>query len=292
MPRVALVRILASIAMLVALASPAGAAGPEPRTCIAAAEEGQLARYRGKLRAARESFVRCARPECPDPIHSDCLRWLAEVDTSLPSVVLSAEWSDAPALAAEHDVLGLEVTVDGEPVAASNGRAVSIDPGEHVVVFRSAGATPTTMKVVIRQGEKNRALRASLAHVSPPAKRVDESTAPALPTSRPVPLASWILGGVGVAAVADGIAWYVVGRNGLDDLRSRCVHTCTSSDVDTERRKLLVGDISVAAGIVSLGVGTYLFVRRPEVARSLAALPRVDFGAGPMGGRATVTVDF
>jgi hypothetical protein len=277
--------------LLIAAGPAARAEGVAPRACIAAAEDGQLARYHGKLRSAREAFVRCARPECPDPIHSDCLRWLAEVDTSLPSVVLSAEWSDAGDDASARDVLGLEVTVDGEPVAnATNGRAVSVDPGEHVIVFTSAGAIPETMKVVIRQGEKNRALRASLAHVEPP--RPSAEVAAAGSTARPVPLASWILGGLGVAAVADGVVWYVVGRDALDDQRASCVHDCSSSAVDAERRKLLVGDISVAAGLVSLGAATYLYVRRPELARTLAALPRLDVSAGPTGGRASIRIDF
>ena len=270
----------------------ARAAGPENRSCIAAAEQGQLARYHGKLSGAREELVRCARPECPDPIHADCIRWLAEVETSLPSVVLGASWDGG------GDVLDVQVTIDGEPVAhAAEGRAVPIDPGAHVVAFSAAGAIPQSSRVVIREGEKNRAVRVSLAHVGGSPAGASAALSRSTPARRPVPLASIVLGAVGAAAIADGVVWYVVGRSSLADMRSSCVDRCNSSVVDDERRKLVVGDISMAAGIVALGAATYLFLRRPSVDSTSAAgassqLPHLDLTASPRGGSVGMSVTF
>ncbi|MDB4945705.1 MAG: uncharacterized protein JWP97_5239 [Labilithrix sp.] len=235
----------------------AWAGGPESRTCIASADEAQLARYRGKLGAAREGFVKCARTECPGPIRNDCLRWLAEVDAGMPTVVLGAAWSDDGG-----DVVDAQVRVDGAVVPdAASGRAVPLDPGEHAVVFTRDPAPPVAITIIVREGEKNRPVRATLVRPVR-AKPLAPVVAPA-PAAR-VPVVSWVLGGVAVAAVGSGIGWYVAGRNGLAGLRDTCGHSCPPSDVDDQRRKLLVGDISVVLGIAALGAASWFFFHRPS----------------------------
>jgi len=232
------------------------AAAADPRTCIAAAEDAQLARYHGKLRAARDGFVQCARTDCPAAIHTDCARWLAEVDASLPSVVLGAAWGDG------GDVVDATITVDGASAPdAANGRALALDPGEHVVVFSHAGAASVTTTVVVHEGERNRAIRATLVRETPRAPEVASTTT----TTRPVPLASWLLAGGAIVGVGTGVGLYMSGRSGLDDLRGSCGHRCDPDDVDGQRAKLLVGDVVVAASVLALGAATWLFLRRPAI---------------------------
>lgn len=251
---------LALAAAIVLVATPAYA-GPESSTCIASAEQGQRARYDGKLRTARDAFVVCARTTCPAQIHDDCTRWLAEIETSLPSIVPGAQWSDG------QDVLAARLTIDGAAVEA-NGRALPIDPGEHeLAVTHPDARAPVTQTFVVREGEKNRSVRISLdrrAVVVPP-------TPTPTTTRRPVPVASWILGGVALAGAGAAVGLWLSGRSGLDDLRADCGHRCAEDDVDGQRTKLLVGDVASVAGAVALGAATWFFLRRPTVTTTAAS---------------------
>lgn len=252
---------IALAAAIVLFATPA-LAGPESSTCIASAEQGQRARYDGKLRTARDAFVVCARTTCPAQIHDDCTRWLAEIETSLPSVVPGAQWSDG------QDVLAARFTIDGTAVEAT-GRALPIDPGEHeLVVTHPDARAPVTRSFVVREGEKNRSLRIELERqavvVAPPPP-------PPSARRRPVPVASWVLGGVALAGAGVAAGLWISGRSGLDDLRAECGHRCAEGDVDGQRTKLLVGDVAIVAGAVALGAATWFFLRRPTVPTTAAS---------------------
>ena len=254
-------RPVLAIAAAAVLATTPASAGSESAACIASAEQGQRARYDGKLRAARDAFVVCARATCPSQIHEDCTRWIAEVETSLPSVVPGAQWSDG------RDVLAVRITVDGVAVEA-NGRAIPLDPGEHELVATHPDArAPVTQSFVVREGEKNRSVRVGLE----PRPVAIAAPSPARATRRPVPTASWVLGGVAVAGVGAAVGLWLSGRSGLDDLRAQCGHRCASEDVDGERTKLLVGDVALVAGAVALGAATWFFLRRPAVTTTAAS---------------------
>jgi hypothetical protein len=83
---------LLSISALSAWSAPAPAASKaeEKRVCAVASEEAQLRRIHGKLRGARDQLLICARDVCPTLVKHDCDHWLAEVDASMPTVVISA----------------------------------------------------------------------------------------------------------------------------------------------------------------------------------------------------------
>ncbi|HZO13588.1 MAG TPA: hypothetical protein VFB62_10020, partial [Polyangiaceae bacterium] len=57
--------------------------------CLAATEQGQLARQKAEYRAAREHFRVCAGESCPEAVSKDCARWLDELDRAQPTVLLS-----------------------------------------------------------------------------------------------------------------------------------------------------------------------------------------------------------
>ena len=76
------------------------------------------------------------------------------------------------------------MTVDGQVVEERlDGKAVPIDPGEHVVRFETAGANPgQEAELLVTQGEKNRKVVASFLppKVAPPPTPVP-TTEPAKP---------------------------------------------------------------------------------------------------------------
>src|ERR1700729_2803743 len=118
----------ASLAALVAFAllSPSARAEDTVHVCIAASTAGQTLRKQGKLLAARDQMIACARDACPAIVRSHCARWLSEVDAAIPSVVVRAE--DAAAGAA----IDARLSIDGRP-GKLDGQPVRLDPGEHTL---------------------------------------------------------------------------------------------------------------------------------------------------------------
>src|SRR5262249_35056857 len=94
--------------------------------CASASERAQQLRDDGKLRAAREQLVACAQRRCPSVIQGFCERLLSEVESDLPSVVVTAR--DAQG----RDLEDVRVTVDGTPLVEHlGGTALWVDPGAH-----------------------------------------------------------------------------------------------------------------------------------------------------------------
>jgi hypothetical protein len=52
----------------------------------------------------------------------------------------------------------------------------------------------------------------------------------------------------------------VLGKSQRDDLRDSCAPSCPEDDVGSVRTKLILADVSLGVGVVSLGVATYLFI--------------------------------
>jgi hypothetical protein len=264
-------------------------AADEKEVCIRAVEHAQVARLDGKLREAREGFVTCARAVCPEAIRQDCTRWVTDVDASLPSVVFEAMWVDG------RDAIGMRVLVDGKTLADTEpGRAVVLDPGEHTFRFEVAGAVPVETRNVIREGEKNRVVRVTFTPPAPPpppaptgdtvapSSRSSSTSVPApanlwqpMPAAEqrpraagrsPIPLAAYILGGVGLASLA-GFGYLAIdGTSRLDGMRSgpgSCAPNCRPSDVTSARNEILAGDILGYVGIAATGFAIWLALARP-----------------------------
>jgi hypothetical protein len=282
----------AILALALGLTAGEARAGDEKDICVRAVERAQLVRLDGKLREAREGFVTCARAVCPEAIRQDCTRWVTEVDASLPSVVFDAVWADG------RDVTRMTVLLDGEVLAgAERGRAVSLDPGAHTFRFEVAGAAPVEMRNVIREGEKNRILRAmfsptaSLEATTPagpapapvlapaPAPTTPSTAAPSglwqplshdaagpMPTKKgPIPLGAFILGGIALAGFGGFAYLGLSGTGRLDSMRSSCGHACNPSDVTSARDQILVGDILAYVGLAAAGAAVFLTLARPDV---------------------------
>src|SRR5687768_12517875 len=116
--------IAALLAMLIAL--PARGA-KESEACATASEEAQLDRIKGRWTAARAKLAVCGAATCPAVIRDDCTKWLAELDKSMPTVVVSAREQDG------GDVVDARLRIDGVAVSEKlDGTPIAIDPGAHV----------------------------------------------------------------------------------------------------------------------------------------------------------------
>ncbi|XXY50055.1 hypothetical protein WME91_02750 [Sorangium sp. So ce269] len=189
-------RARAALALFLAAAlSLAGAdarAQPSKRACAAAYERAQGLRRDGKLIAAREALIACSQPTCPAAAVADCGPWLAEVEKSLPSVVIAAR--DAGG----RERLDVRVLVDGRLLAAAlDGKALPVDPGPHTFRYEPAGGPAVEERVLIREGEKNRAITVILgaptaggpSSARPLAAPAASAAPPHAPPAAPLPTA-------------------------------------------------------------------------------------------------------
>jgi len=253
--------VLASIAAASASALWASAAcADQVDVCISAAEQSQEQRRDAHLRAARERLVVCARDACPRAIQKDCKRWLGEVEAAMPTVVIHA------VDASGGDIVGARALVDGVRLeGALDGRAVDMDPGEHLLRVE-AGASAVEQRIVIREGERDRLLPLRF---------------PADARSRPAPAGVWVLGGVGAAAVTGGVLLWAVGRSEHGTLYATCgaTHDCDESAVDRARSKLVAGDILFGVGLAAVGAAVWWGITTSSAPRSPVAVQPVAGGA-------------
>lgn len=192
------------------------------------------------------------------------MHWLDEIRTSMPSLSVSVTDVDG------CDVTKATVAVDGEVIATSlDGRALSIDPGVHVLRVELADGRVSEQRVVLNEGEKARRHVVSFAARGVTCGHATSSTSapvgPVTASSEPhgqTPLMTYVLGGVGIAALAVGGGFEIVGfsdRAAFDACRPRC----SSESVDGWRTKFIVGDVFIGLGLVSLGIAGYLYFTRP-----------------------------
>ncbi len=262
-----------AIGAIVAAAPDAGAARVDKKTCIVSSESGQKLRHDGKLRAAREQLLVCARPECPAVIRQDCAQFLNEVTTSTPSIVIAARDSGG------KETLSVKVSIDGElALTKLDGKALSLDPGVHTFKYQAEDGTVVQEDVGIREGEKNRVVYVafhkpepeatpSVATAATPAAAT-ASTAPlttTTTTTKPgIPTGAFVFGGIGLLGVGLGSFFLVTAGSDASNLRSTCAPSCSHSDVSAARNKALLGDVAIAVGGVSLIAAVWMAVSRPS----------------------------
>jgi hypothetical protein len=242
----------------------AGAADKAAVACIQSAEDGERATKAGEILRARELFARCAARECPAMLRRDCSSWLEDADRQIPSIVLGARNAEG------HDVVDARASVDGALVREQlDGNAIALDPGSHVVRFEKAGIAPVEVQVVLRAGEKNRPIIATLAPPPPPAPAVAPISssppvappAPARESTGHVPAGAWALGGVAVVALGVFGVFAVTGQNAANTLRSTCAPGCTDAQVQAVRVKLVAADAGLGVGVLSLAAAIWIGVR-------------------------------
>lgn len=232
-------------------AADASAAPFDKKKCFAAHEQGQVARKDGKLGAAAEQFAVCAADQCPTEVREECGKWLTDARNAVPSVVPSAKGFDG------RDLADARVSVDGQLLTEHlDGRQHDLDPGPHTFVFELPDGTKLEERFILNEGQHSR-------QVSVDFSTLRKKAAP-LTVERRTPVSVYVLAGVGLAALATGGVFAVLGKSKEDDLQNTCAPRCPDSDVTSMDRRYLIADISAGVGILSLGAAFWLFVKRPS----------------------------
>lgn len=252
-------------------APPAKSAATPKQTCLAAHEEALARKTDKKPHAALEKLVVCARTECPTIVRKECTDLLESVQSAAPTVVVEALDDKG------NSDTAVKVTIDGDVVAEKlTGAAVNVEPGEHVFVFeRASDGKKIEDKVLIVEGEKNRKVVADYQALLP------KPVAPPPPPPPPakVPTLAYVTGGVAFAGLGSFALFSILGRSKESDLASDdggCKPRCTDDDVAPVKRDYLIGDVSLAIGIVAAAATVILVLpalTSPKPAAALGPAP-------------------
>jgi len=242
-------------------AEPDERATNQKATCVSGFEQSQVFRQSGKFKSARAELLKCVQPICPQVVQDQCNSWLEEVEDITPSVVIAATERD-------QDRSNVRVEVDGVVVTETlTGRALEVDPGPHTFRFVYADYPPVEKKLVLRVGDKLRAIDVAFQRASP----AEESALPPpkpstpIPTYRPIPALAYALGGV---ALIGGGAFAYLGLTSVDrrkQLERECAPDCASGVVDPLHTRLIAADISLGVGIAALVGAAISYATRPSL---------------------------
>lgn len=231
----------------------AHAASPSSDTkeCIAAFDQGQHLKSEHHLIDAQSPLIACTKETCPAVLRADCAEVLKSVQSAVPSIVLAAE-------DAGRDVTDVKVLNGDRSVASSlDGKAVELDPGTYDFRFERGTGTPVWVHFVLREGEKNRTVKASFN------PRMPVTTIPMIIPPRktigyvaPAGFAALGVAGVVVAGVSR-----LAFNSQVDDLGSSCAPNCSQemrADLSSTLVRANVG-FGVFIGGLVLAAATWIF---------------------------------
>ncbi|MBL8918489.1 MAG: hypothetical protein JNJ54_06480 [Myxococcaceae bacterium] len=236
---------------------------PSAQACVASYEKTQNARREGKLLEARDAALACSADACPAALSADCIRWSEELRALVPGLVFDVRLPDGSSLT------DVTVELDGVVVTKKlDGKAVDVNPGPHTVVIRAAGYSEVTTRVVALEGDRTRKVAAVVAKPGATPGPFDAPVA----THRPVPLITWITGGVALATLATASIIAGVGLSERTRLES-CSPTCPVERAASVARLLALADGLFIGSALMAGLAVVSWFVRPEVPVWISVVP-------------------
>ena len=248
--------LAAAVSFLVSLSMAASAttahAEISSETCSSAYARGQEDRLAGRLFNARTAFGVCADPSCPTAPASDCKRWLAEVESDLPTIRLTVKNTAGASIAK------LRVFSDGVLVPAADlSRPVILEAGPHLLRFDAPGYQTLELETALRPTDRELDVRVIL---QPPGPAKTE--APTSPPEDPAPTLALGLAGIGVVALGASAYFGLRAHAQFDDFESSCGHACTQSQADSVHTKALIADLALLTSVASFGAAAWIYFGR------------------------------
>ncbi|MEO7034040.1 MAG: hypothetical protein ABI548_09160 [Polyangiaceae bacterium] len=195
-----------------------------------------------------------AQAEKADQVRQEVDSRLESLKARVPRVVVQrGQGADSATIALDGVSLGDSVLNHPLPV----------DPGPHTVEAKALGFQPfkQTFRVAEQQTATIQVKLEPVPTAIPPRPPVETAHA-----SHSVRRAGFIVGGVGIASLITSGAMFYLRQNTISDLDKQCGATrdaCPPSSKDTvDRGKLytIVGDVTLVAGAVGLGLGAALVI--------------------------------
>jgi hypothetical protein len=272
------------------LAGPARAQDDAKRACAAAFSSAQRLMRSGDLLEAKKKLVFCGGPDCPSVMHADCQQWLSNVEASMPTVVFQV----SSATGAQPEAV--RMSLDGAEAVVLDGRALSVNPGEHEAVFEASGFRTSSRRLVVSEGEK---LRREVVVLEPtpvpkvsvelPAKRLATTSQPAkAPASRrlTVPV---IVAASGAALAGAGAIYFGLKARSDDRDLDHCSPDCTRDNVDHVKRQYVFANLSIGLAVAGVTTAALLYVYSGKSSTSPTATVGLNAGPDLLGLSATGT---
>jgi hypothetical protein len=255
--------------------------------CAESFEQAQRLRNAFRYIEAGAQALTCANPACGLLLSEECGKIYGELQAVMPSVVFVARDENG------NDLTNASVHVDGQASPVSvNGTPVAFDPGSHEFRFTAEGFEPLVQHAVIRTGERLRPLIGVLKQTRPllaqqiarsPQTRLDDRP------GRRVPLATYVLGGVGLVGLAGFVGFRVVGASDFDTLSRECKPDCSQDSVDGVRQKYVFSNVALAVGAAASVAALSVYLVSSTSPQRTTALQISHSGDGA---RARVTTSF
>jgi hypothetical protein len=254
-------------------------------------------RCRTRIRRVAGAAMVAAAASCPVDVRNECVRKVADVNRSIPTIVFEAK--DAGG----NDLVAVRVTMDGTPlVERLEGTAVSIDPGEHSFTFQTADKVPVQRVFILREGEKERRERVVFGEAKPAAAPSPAAPLPGASASpSPEPAArsggdstrrvvGFVLGAAGLAGVGIAVYEQVTALNRQSDSESAASSADPNVQATTKTlhhqaiEAQTYAIVSGALGVAAIGVGVVLIATSfgsssPKPAAAWTLVPTI----GPTG---------
>jgi hypothetical protein len=265
-------------------------------SCVQANEQASTLRASGKLRDARTQLRLCSAQGCPAAVRKDCIAGAAQADADVPTVAFAVQDADG------NDLSAVTVSLDGQPLADKlDGKAIDVDPGEHLFRFESAGQPTVEKRLVIVEGEKNRRERITMGEPKPaPVVAVVPVAPPPVVHRQPpnkVKSAGLVVGATGLGLLAVGGLSGLLATLDWSAAKNACGPTyplscrdqpTANSDHKSTEVAGAVADIALGVGAVALVTGGVMILwPAPEGDRVGAARPTLtvapQVGAGTGG---------
>jgi hypothetical protein len=263
-------RVFAGIAIALFLAGESGAqAAPDTNACIEAFDQGQHSRGEKKLLRAQTELLVCTQESCPAVLRADCAGVLRNVQGAIPSIVLAADDGDG------HDVTDVLVRSGGSVIAEKlDGRALDFDPGTYDFRFeRGPPEHPTvvTIHYQLREGEKNRVVRATFPNRKKVARMASVETPPRSAAGYAVPIA---LGVAGLAALGFALFSKLQFNSDVNTDRRTCAPFCSQTERAGLSSTLVRANVSLGIGIglAALAIPAWLYFTPPAPSRSATSV--------------------
>lgn len=270
-----------AVAAFVISAAAAASASDSTQACLGAYEAGQRLRQAGDLVNAAGELRVCGGPACPVRMQGDCQRWLDAVERSTPMVIFRVRDARGEQLS------NVTISIDGAAPRRLDGRALSMNPGEHRVVFEHPGFQLLETPVFVTEGEKLEPRDVTLEplvrfeHDSALLPEPLEGESDALRPLEPAPsISPWplALGAIGVVGGAGFVFFGVRAKSGETDLEG-CSPDCSQAHVDDVKRDYLWSNVSLGVGLAGLvGAGLWLVLDEPAAQASTAPRHGVRLG--------------
>jgi hypothetical protein len=265
--------------LIAAVSIPSAARADDKKVCAGAYAQAQSLRDDHKLVEARQQLRLCSQPTCKAFIVKDCTSWLLDVDSRVPSVVLSAK--DAQG----NGLTDVSVSMDGAPLTKKlDGDSIEVDPGAHTFTFTAADGTKTDQAATVLEGQKTQAIAVTVpTAASVAAAAAAKEQAPggsSAATASPVrassgsgtPVVGWILGGAGVAGLSVGAVAGIMALTAKSAAHCDSDGVCDPGSTSGIKSAALVSDIGWIGGGVLLAAGGALIVFSPSHAEGAATV--------------------